>query len=251
MCNRFNLKTNLATLTDLFDAMLGQSFETDADVFPGRPTPALAINRDGRRECLPMNFGLVPFGKSPAQQKRPLTNARVENLDKWPWRSSIQSYRCVVPMNGFREPCYWGETAGTEVDFTLTDERPMLAAAIFSWYQDSPLDNDTGSADQAVFSMSLIMRPALPIVMQHGHHRSPFFLAEAGIDEWLAREPRPLQDSLRVLKTNAADPELVATVARQMAPAWKKRQAAHLKKRDEQVEAIQTEGPLGIGDSVV
>lgn len=250
MCNRFNLKTNLATLGEIFEAMLRQRFEVPQDVFPGKPTPVLATNRDGRRECLPMRFGLVPFGKKPTEQKRPLTNARVENLDKWPWRSSIRSYRCVVPMNGFREPCYWGTTAGTEVDFSVTDDRPILAAAIYTWHDsgqtaasDSPAE--LGSDSAPTMTMSLIMRPALPIVMEHGHHRSPLFVSEDGIDEWMSREARPLDASLASLKQHAIVPELSFEIAREMAPAWKKRQAEHLQKRDDQIKAIQADGPLG------
>lgn len=250
MCNRFNLRTNLASLTDLFDAMLSANFETNADVFPGKPTPVLAINRDSTRECLPMRFGLIPFGKTAAEQKRPLTNARVENLEKWPWKSSIKSYRCVVPMTGFREPCYWGETAGTEVDFDVEDDHPMLAAAIYTWHDDRSTEgNATKSAphfSRPHFSMSLIMRPALPIVMEHGHHRSPFFLSEAGVDDWMRRESRPLRDSLNVLEKHAVEPSLTATVAREMAAAWVKRQSGQLAKRDEQVAAMKQTGPLGV-----
>lgn len=249
MCNRFNLRTNLATLTDWFAAMLSADFETSVDVFPNQPTPVLAINREGRRECLPMRFGLIPFGKSPDQQKRPLTNARVENLDKWPWKSSIKSYRCVVPMTGFREPCYWGETAGTEVDFNVKDDRPMLAAAIYTWV---PTEQGNGSSEPIqpksapVFSMSLIMRPALPIVMEHGHHRSPFFLSEDGVDEWMQRESRPLSNSLDILREHAIEPNLTTRIAREMAAAWVKRQSGQIAKRDQQVAAVEQTGPLGL-----
>ncbi|TWU01989.1 SOS response-associated peptidase [Neorhodopirellula pilleata] len=246
MCNRFNLKTNLATLGELFDAMLSQRFEVAQDVFPNQPTPVVAINRDQQRELLPMRFGLIPFGKDPAAQKRPLTNARVENLDKWPWRSSIKSHRCVVPMSSFREPCYWGDTAGTEVDFSVQSDRPMIAAAIYTWFDATGDDDQSSSSMPAVLTMSLIMRPALPIVMQHGHHRSPFFLSDDGIDEWISREPRSVDESWNVLRAHAMVPDLNATVAREMAPAWKKRQAEHLTKRDEQLAAIEAVGELGI-----
>jgi len=247
MCNRFNLKTNLATLGDLFDAMLSQRFEIAEDVFPNQPTPVIAINRDRRRELLPMRFGLIPFGKAPSTQKRALTNARVENLNKWPWRSSIKSHRCVVPMDGFREPCYWGQTAGTEVDFSAQDGRPMLAAGIYSWFEVDGDDGDPDLPTRPTLTMSLIMRPALPIVMRHGHHRSPFFLSEDGIDDWMSRDSRSLDESWSILKTHAIVPELTATVAREMAPAWTKRQAEHLAKRDEQLAAIDENGELGIG----
>ncbi|MFG0264196.1 MAG: SOS response-associated peptidase [Rhodopirellula sp. JB055] len=247
MCNRFNLKTNLAQLARSLDAVPPRQMEFTEEIFPGKPAPAVATNRSGAKEILPMAFGLVPFGKPPESQRRPLTNARVENLEKWPWKSAVKSHRCIVPMTSFREPCYWGETAGTEVDFAVPTDSPLFAAAIFTWYHDE----NTGSPEEdstAHFTMSLIMRPALPTVMEHGHHRSPFFLTNDGISDWITRDARPLADSLAVLKQNAFEPELSVTVARQMAPTWTKRQSSNVAKRDEQLAAIEETGSLGIPD---
>lgn len=249
MCNRFNIKTDLAHLARSLDAAPPRQMEFEEDVFPGKPAPTIAVNRSGMIEILPMAFGLVPFGKTPESQRRPLTNARVENLEKWPWKSAIKSHRCVVPMTGFREPCYWGETAGTEVDFAVPTDSPLFAAGIFTWYRDEQA-NDSQEEAPANFTMSLIMRPALPTVMEHGHHRSPFFLSRGGIQQWIERDSRPLQDSLTILKQHAFEPELSVTVARQMAPTWTKRQSENIAKRDEQLAAIEETGPLGIPESV-
>ncbi|PHQ31564.1 SOS response-associated peptidase [Rhodopirellula bahusiensis] len=248
MCNRFNLKTDLAQLARSLDAVPPKQMEFSDDIFPGKPAPAVAVNRSGGKEILPMAFGLVPFGKTPESQRRPLTNARVENLEKWPWKSAVKSHRCVVPMTGFREPCYWGETAGTEVDFAAVQDSPMFAAAIFTWYRPETSDESQDDSP-ANFTMSLIMRPALPTVMKHGHHRSPFFLSTDGIDDWITRDSRPLEESLVVLKQLAFEPDLSVTVARQMAPAWTKRQSSNVAKRDEQLAAIEESGPLGIPDA--
>ncbi|KLU04168.1 hypothetical protein RISK_003754 [Rhodopirellula islandica] len=247
MCNRFNIKTNLAHLARSLDAAPPRQMEFTEEIFPGKPAPTVAVNRSGANEILPMAFGLVPFGKTPESQRRPLTNARVENLEKWPWKSAIKSHRCAVPMTGFREPCYWGETAGTEVDFTSDQDSPLFAAAIFTWFRSEP-NEQSQEESPAHFTMSLIMRPALPTVMEHGHHRSPFFLKVDGIQKWIARDPRPLEDSLAVLKQHAFEPDLSVTVARQMAPTWTKRQSSNLAKRDEQLAEIEKTGPLGIPD---
>ncbi|MCC9658905.1 SOS response-associated peptidase [Rhodopirellula halodulae] len=250
MCNRFNLKTDLAQVAKQLDATMPRQLELAEDIFPGKPAAAVAMNRNGQREVLPMAFGLVPFGKTPQSQRRPLTNARVENLSKWPWKSAIKSHRCIVPMNSFREPCYWGETAGSEVDFHAPANSVMLAAAMFTWYEESSPDDQNQETNPAVFTMSLIMRPALPTVMEHGHHRSPFFLSEEGVQAWIQREPRELDESLTILKHHATEPTLSMTVAREMAPAWKKRQSTNVAKRDEQLAAISVSGPLGIPDSI-
>ena len=131
----------------------------------------------------------------------------------------------------------------------MPPDSPLFAAAIFTWYREEATD-DTQEEAPPNFTMSLIMRPALPTVMEHGHHRSPFFLSRNGIEEWIERDSRPLQDSLAILKQHAFEPELSATVARQMAPTWTKRQSGNVAKRDEQLTAIEETGPLGIPDSV-
>ncbi|WDQ15384.1 SOS response-associated peptidase [Rhodopirellula sp. P2] len=248
MCNRFNLQTNLAQLARSLDAAPPRQMEFTEEIFPGNPAPTVAVNRSGANEILPMTFGLVPFGKTPQTQRRPLTNARVENLEKWPWKSAVQSHRCVVPMTGFREPSYWGKTAGTEVNFTAAQDSPLFAAAIFTWYRPEPTEPSQDDSPVQL-TMSLIMRPALPTVMEHGHHRSPFFLTVDGVQNWIVRDTRPLEDSLTVLKQHAFEPELSVTVARQMAPAWTKRQSSNVAKRDQQLVAMDETGPLGIPGS--
>ncbi len=92
------------------------------------------------------------------------------------------------------------------------------------------------------------MRPALPTVIEHGHHRSPFFIHLDGIDERMDRSSRPPVQSLKVLRQYADEPELETSVAREMVVSWTNRKDANLKKRDEQLADIEATGPLGIPD---
>lgn len=237
MCNRYTIKTNLSSIASELDAKLAFDFEIAGEVFPLTMAPTLVINRDGQRELRPMTFGLTPGGKIRDKKMPPFNNARIESRDKWPWKTPFEKYRCIVPMDSFREPCYWGESAGKEVNFRCADGTLLLAAAIFSVTKS---DND-----ESELSMSLIMRPALPTVMEHGHHRSPFFLSLDGVDAWMARSPRPSKQSLDVLKQFAHDPLLESSVSREMVASWTKRKAANVKKRDEQLADIEASGPYG------
>ncbi len=238
MCSRYNTKTNLSSIASDLNAKPAFDFAIASEVFPLAMAPTLVINREGQRELRPMTFGLTPQGKTRDKKMPPFNNARIESRDKWPWRTPLEKYRCIVPMDSFREPCYWGESAGKEVDFRRADGRLLLAAAIFSVTKS---DND-GS----MLSMSLITRPALPTVMEHGHHRSPFFLSLDGVDDWMDRSPRPLDQSLEVLKQYTEDPVLEPSVSREMVASWSKRKAANVKKRDEQLADIDKSGPLGL-----
>lgn len=212
-------------------------FDVPAEVFPYTKAPVLAINRDGARELRPMTFGTGDRDGSSSRRAHVLNNARIESRGKWPWKTSFQKYRCVVPMTSFREACYWGETEGTEVHFAASDGRLLLAAGIFSFH--------ARDADDPELKMSVIMRPALPFVMEHGHHRSPFFLRPEGIDQWMQRTSRSADELIEVLRQFAATPDLNCEVDRHMAASWTKRKAANLKQRDEQLAEMEQTGPLG------
>jgi putative SOS response-associated peptidase YedK len=241
MCNRYNIKTNLKEIASEIGAMgidvqIAFDFDYGNEIFPKSIAPTLAINRQGVTQLRPMKFG---FG-SDHDRGPALNNARIESSEKWPWKSSFEKYRCVVPISSFREPCYWGPEAGKELNFSSAQDDLLLAAAIFTF--------DKSQAEEPVPSMSLIMRPALPFVMEHGHHRSPFFLDRDSVGLWMDRTPRSVAQSRQMLQDGACQPSLRYDVARQMAATWNKRQSANLSKRDEQLAEIEKTGPLGIAD---
>lgn len=240
MCNRYNIKTNLRELAsemEVSDAEVQIAFEFQyaEEIFPGAIAPVLAINREGTLQLRPMTFG---FGNQVGGGAA-LNNARVESIEKWTWKKSFQKYRCVVPMHSFREPCYWGAQAGTEVNFAEADGKVLLAAAIFSFAK-----SDAGPAE---CSMSLVMRPAIPFVMEHGHHRSPFFLRRDAVTRWMDRSPMSIDQVRGVLFSGVDQPTLRFDVAREMATSWTRRQAANQRKRDQQLSQMKETGPLGLG----
>jgi hypothetical protein len=61
----------------------------------------------------------------------------------------------------------------------------------------------------------------------------------------MERSPRPPDQSLEVLKRYADDPVLETSVSREMVASWTKRQAANVKKRDEQLSDMEASGPFG------
>lgn len=239
MCNLYNLPANAIELGEKYRATIQRLMEFTETIAPRKPAPTLLVNDVGERELLAMRFGLTPVGSKEPESKMPLNNARVEKLDKWPWSVPVRSQRCVVPMQEFREPLYWGNDAGTQSYFFASDGSLLSVAGLYNIWR-SP-DKQTELA-----TMTLLMRPACDYLMENGHHRMPFFLAEEGIDEWISADKRPLATSLHVLRDNAFEPELQHRVSVEMKPAWKSRQKQHLKKRDEQLADIDKFGPLGI-----
>lgn len=239
-CNRYSIKGSPAEIAEHFRAtLIPSSFVlTSEDVLPGQIAPGLLLNRDGERELVPMQFGLAKAGaKVLFDRKWPNNNARVEKYDQWPWKVPFQQHRCVVPLSEFREPCYWGDPAGAEVYFRPVDGDYLGVAGLYSVW--------SGTGGDDLVTMTFLLRPASEYVMEHGHHRQPFFIHEAGFDTWMEPGNRDAKESLAVLREFVHEPPLEYEVARQMAASWKSRQASRLAERDKQLAAIEEAGPLG------
>jgi putative SOS response-associated peptidase YedK len=241
MCNRYTISHEFSDLTNFYQIALPLAFELPmSDILPGNLAPGVLLNGDGERELVPMQFGLAKIGASdPFDRKFPNNNARVEKYDKWPWKLPFESQRCILPLSEFREPCYWGPTAGSEVYFRPVDHSLLSVAGLYNVW------NSEGA--ERFYSMTFLMRPASQYVMDHGHQRQPFFIDPRGFDAWMKPGKRDPKDSLAVLREYAHEPPLEYRVERQMAASWKKRQKDRLADRDEQLAEIEKTGlVLGI-----
>jgi len=216
MCNRYTVALPYSRLAEYYDATQIGSLELDGDILPRNPgSPA------------------------PSDNKRTLNNARIESAGKWPWKDAFKTTRCILPLHEFREPCYWGETAGTEVYFHHKDRELLHVAGIYLLWR-SP------DGKEKVLTMAFLMRPACEYVMDHGHHRQPLFISGGGIDEWLTTETLSADEALEVLRHYVAKPSLTYRHAREMAPGWKSRQKKRLKSRGEQLQALE-KAPSALG----
>lgn len=241
MCNLYKVDTNLRRIARDLQARIVFEFDCREIIAPRGISPGITLAGQDGRLLQPMQFGLAPIGcKTPTHEKYALNNARVEEIHKWPWDLPFKRSRCVVPLLAFREPCYWGGPEGQEAYFHAADMQPLFVASIYNLWQ-SP---DGG---QQIVTMSFLMRPACRYVMENGHHRQPFLLEPDGIDEWMSGGERSVKDSMEILRTHVAEPELMHTVDRQMADSWQRRKKMRLKKRDTQLEEIErTRRPIGI-----
>jgi hypothetical protein len=92
--------------------------------------------------------------------------------------------------------------------------------------------------------MTFLMRPACKYVMDRGHHRQPFSIAEDGFDKWMKPGKRDVEESLAILREFADERPLEYRTERQMAASWKSRQKVRLADRDQQLTAIGEAGHL-------
>lgn len=239
MCNRYNIRGSNKELVEFFQATMPIDFAFPADdILPGYIAPGVLRNLDGERELVPMQFGLAKMGASePFDRKWPNNNARIEKIDGWPWKIPIKAHRCILPVSEFREPCYWGTPAGTEVYFKPIDGQYLGVAGIYNIWKTQGAEN--------FYSMAFLMRPASEYVMENGHQRQPFFIEESGYDAWMEPGERDAKDSLAILRDHVYERPFTYELAREMATSWKSRQKARIADRDQQLEDIGETGPLG------
>ncbi len=240
MCTRYTINGNAAEIAEALGAMVQGEFEWEEEIFPRAIAPGLMLI-DGLRQLVPMQFALAkPGALQPFDPKFSYNNAKIENYRKWPWADPLKFRRCIVPLSQFREPCYWGAPGGKEVNFFSPADDYLGVASIYNLWRAS-------KADEPLVTMSLLIRPASKFVMDHGHHRQPFFLDREAWDAWMAPGARTLQESAVLLRRNAYEPPLEYEVVRNMAPSWTARQAERVKKRDQQLAEIEQSGlRLGI-----
>jgi putative SOS response-associated peptidase YedK len=70
------------------------------------------IERDGKRELVPMRWGLVPrwWSKTIKRREDGNVNARVETVETKPFfRDAFKRTRCLIPVSGYYE---WQDTPG-------------------------------------------------------------------------------------------------------------------------------------------
>jgi hypothetical protein len=78
------------------------------------------IERDGKRELLPMRWGLIPswWSKPLKEMKVATFNARAETVaDKPVFRDAFKRTRCLIPASGYYE---WQDTPNGKQPFYFT-----------------------------------------------------------------------------------------------------------------------------------
>ena len=191
MCGRYVLKRK-----DL-DALMQQLGVKDPRAFIGRyniaPTTLIpAVRpREGGREGVLLQWGLVPrWAQSPKEGAR-MANARAESIATKPaFRDAFRKRRCVVPASGFYE---W-QTIGKIKHpwyFQFRDESPFLFAGIWeSWRSVDGVELET---------CSLITTEANAVVSPL-HDRMPVIVRGADADRWLdpaVQDPSQLEPLLK------------------------------------------------------
>jgi putative SOS response-associated peptidase YedK len=183
MCGRFTYKLTWEELMRLYRLTLDQparNTQARYNVCPTDPVDTI-IGRDGKRELVPMRWGVVPrwWSKTIKDVKMATFNARVETVETKPFfRDAFKRTRCLIPVSGYYE---WQDTPGGKQPwyFTARDGSPALTAAGL-W--DEWKNRETG---ERLKSCTVIITQPNSFVAEV-HDRMPALLAEKDYDAWLS-----------------------------------------------------------------
>jgi putative SOS response-associated peptidase YedK len=185
MCGRFTNRLTWAEIVALYRLTLHAPPHNLRPRFNGCPTDPIdvVIERDGKRECSRMRWGLVPWWWSkPLRELRMATfNARAETVTTKPvFRDAFKRSRCLIPVSGYYE---WQDTPGGKQPwyFTTRDGSPALTIAGI-W--DQWKNRETG---EPLKSCAMIITEPNAFVGEV-HDRMPALLAERDFEPWLTGE---------------------------------------------------------------
>ncbi len=134
------------------------------------------LDREGRRELVPMRWGLVPYFWKKSLKEVPATfNARAETVAEKPmFRDAFKRRRCIIPASGFFE---WTEEADGKQPhlFTAADGSPILAfAGLWDRWRDPATKEEILSCTIIVSGASEWMTPyhdRMPVLLRGGRFR--------------------------------------------------------------------------------
>jgi len=140
MCGRFTNRLTWREIVALYQLTAPATPERN---LPARynicPTTTIdaVIERESKRELVPMRWGLVPsWWKKKAKETPSTFNARAETVAEKPmFRSAFKRNRCLIPASGYYE---WltTPTGKQPYYYTARDSSPLTVAGLWDEWKD-------------------------------------------------------------------------------------------------------------------
>ena len=122
MCGRFTYRLTWPEIVRLYRLPLdtpARNTQPRYNVCPTDPIDVV-VERKGKRDCVSMRWGLVPYwwSKPLKQLKLATFNARAETVTEKPFfREPFKHRRCLIPASGYYE---WHDTPGGKQPYYFT-----------------------------------------------------------------------------------------------------------------------------------
>jgi putative SOS response-associated peptidase YedK len=200
MCNRFAMEVEPHVIAAAFRALSLPAELPPLTRYNIAPTQIVLIVREsGRRELVPMRWGLIPHWAKDDKSASRLCNARAETVaDKPSFRAAFRSRRCLVPATGFYE---WAREG---------DRRPYLfrlrTGGLFTFAGLWEAWRDPAGAEALTFSFVTTEANA---TVGEVHPRMPVILLGDEAERWI--DPATPLEELQALLRPAPDDLLIRT----------------------------------------
>jgi putative SOS response-associated peptidase YedK len=196
MCGRFVQYSHPEVYASQFDLNSLCEAKPRYNLAPTQPVLVIRRSEGGKRELVPLRWGLVPAWSKGPDHRYSMINARAESVSEKPaYRSAFKHRRCLIPAEGFYE---WRADAGGKVPYLIRrqDGAPFAMAGLWERWR--------GDDGAALESCTIIVTEANALV-RGIHDRMPVILGPAYYEAWL--DPgNPDLDGLRGL-LRPADPD--------------------------------------------
>jgi putative SOS response-associated peptidase YedK len=200
MCGRFVQyfeEVVLARLLGLDGLDASQVFR-NFNTAPTQSVAAVRLSPEGKRQLVPLRWGLVPGWSKDLSIGQKLINARSETAhEKASFRSAFKHRRCLLPAAGFFE---WKGPPKKKQPYFITsvDSKPLVFAGLWERWERGP---------EPVKSCTILTTEANDF-MRGIHTRMPVILAPADFERWLQTPDRELMrpcpdDALKAFPVSA------------------------------------------------
>jgi putative SOS response-associated peptidase YedK len=190
MCGRYLLISPVEAMRRFFDVGGLLNLPPRYNIAPTQDAPVVRLDRDGRRELIPMRWGLVPLWAKDLSMGARCINARAESVSEKPaFREAFERRRCLVPTDGFFE---WEKKGKVKQPWRIGPAEDGLMALAGLWERWRAPDGGV------VRSYAVITTNANELVAPL-HDRMPAVIPPEEFGEWLDPDtpPQRLQQLLR------------------------------------------------------
>ena len=184
MCGRFNLRTNVADLMDMFSLVPATGFavsrvEPRFNIAPTQPVLAVRL-QDESRQLSYLQWGLIPFWSKDPNSGRKMINARAETVRSKPsFRSAFRSRRCLILADGFYEWKTLAEGGKQPYHIQMRDGSPFAFAGLWEQW--------VGNSGETIESCSIITTTPNELLSEI-HDRMPVILKPEDFGQWIEPE---------------------------------------------------------------
>lgn len=207
MCGRFVQYSDPETYAGRYDVERWSSSQPRYNLAPTQPVLAVRRGRGGRRELVPLRWGLVPAWSKGPDNRYSMINARAETVTSKPaYRSAVKARRCLIPAEGFYE---WRATSGGKQPYFIhrIDDEPFAMAGLWERW--------SGGENGPIESCTIIVCDANPVIFPI-HDRMPVVLERDAFEYWLDPDNRDMAGLTSLLRPAPGSDWNLTTVSKRV-----------------------------------